>query len=238
MNTGSVLCEQNFYGMTASFIEPVVNTKASTYMAENWEAICRQTCKMGVDKDKVNDLVTDVWISIHTSELEGNGYDISHSDEGDIITVEGFVFGRIKGYSMNSKYHSNYVERRRSKDSTRNIEIISASCSDSSDLDNLDGFQKAYALAATYDDIENIDAEISLRSNIDICRKYDDEIGFSIINLFRHIEIITGVSINMSIFDGLHSVMNRHEDFKTALHEILETAVASKPVFESVVASF
>lgn len=238
MNMGNVVSEQNFYGMHAEFREPNVNHKASEFMAENWDMICRQVCKMGVDKDKVNDLVTDVWISIHTSELEGNGYDVSYSDEGDIITVKSFVFGRIKGYSMNSKYHSNYVERRKSSDSTKNIEIISASCSDSSDLDKLDGFQKAYAMACTYDDIENIDAEMSLRSNINLCMKYDEEIGFSIINLFRHIELVAGVSINMSIFDNLRSVMNRHADFSTALREILETAVISKPVFEEVVASF
>lgn len=233
----SVAVEVNFNGMVASFIEPVVNTEASQYIASHLSEIRVSARKMGVDQDKVDDLISDVWLSIHEAELNGNGYDISHSNEGDIITVEEFVFGRIKGYSMNNKYRSDVSERRYSKDSTKCIEVISASSSDASDLDSLDGFQKAFALASTYDDIDNVEAELSLRSNIEFCMSFDSEIGFSIINLLKNIEIFNELGFNNSLFDKLKEACEYHDEFGTAFKEVMSVAISSKPVFTAVVDS-
>ena len=229
--------EVNFDGMYASFLEPKVNHVASNYLSEHYDEICRQTRRMHVHPDQVGDLVSDVWTSIRDAELRGEGYDVSHSNEGDIITVEEFIFGRIKGYSMNSKYRNDATERHTSKDTAKSVEIVSASCGDASDLDNLDGFQKAYALAASYDAIEDVDAELSLRSNIQFCVTFNDAIGFNLINFFKHMDMISTVSFNCGLFDQLKNIMNKREDFRDAFKEIMLVAARSKPVFESVVST-
>ena len=230
--------EINFDGMNASFIEPKVNTEASDYFAEHFDEIRRQARKMGIHADYVDDLVTDVWQSIREAELNGNGYDVSHSNEGDVITVEEFVYGRIKGYSMNIKYRPDISERRISKNSTRSIEIIAASSTDTSELDKLDNFQKAYALAATYDDIDAIEAEMSLRSNIEFCMGFDEAIGFNIINLLKNIDAFAEVGFSNSLFDKLKEACNYHTEFGDAFKDIMSMAQTCKPVFEVVVASF
>ena len=230
--------EVNFDGMSASFIEPRVNTEASDYFAEHFDEIRRQARKMGIHADFVDDLVTDVWQSIREAELNGNGYDVSHSNEGDVITVEEFVYGRIKGYSMNIKYRPDVSERRMSKNSARCIEIVSASSTDTSELDKLDNFQKAYALAATYDDIDAIEAEMSLRSNIEFCMGFDKEIGFNIINLLKNIDAFSNIGFSNSLFDKLKEACNYHTEFGDAFKDIMNLAVNCKPVFDSVVAGF
>lgn len=227
----------NFLGMSAEFLEPNVNKEASNYMTEHYDSIRAQVRKMGIPLDMVDDLVSDVWLSISEAELRGEGYDVSFSNEGDVITVEEFVFGRIKRYSMNTKYHNNTSERHASKDKSKTIEVYSASCSDASDLDKLDGFQKAYALAASYDEIEDVDAEMSLRSNIEFCLGYNDIIGFNIINFFKNMDMFASMSFNPSIFDKLKDAMNCHTDFRDAFKEVMLVAVNKKPLFESIVSA-
>ncbi len=234
--------EKNFHGMEAAFIEPKVNKEASTFITEHLEEIRKQVRKMNISIDMVDDIISDVWLSIHEAELRGEGFDVSHSDDGDLITVEEFVYGRIKRYSMNSRYHSDVSERHLSKDRTRSVEVYSASCMDSSDLDNLDAFQKAYALAASYDDISDIEAEMSLKSNIELCTDYNNIVGFNVINFFKNIDTINvmlsgKVEFNTGIFDRLKDAMAKHPDFCTAFKEVMMMATHKKPVFESIVGS-
>lgn len=238
MNNMNGIVEINFDGMVAEFIEPNVNTEASDYFAEHFDEIRKQTSRMGVHADYIDDLIADVWQSIREAELNGNGYDVSHSNEGDVITVEEFIYGRIKGYSMNIKYRPDVSERRVSKNSTRCVEIIAASSTDTSDLDKLDSFQKSYALAATYDDIDAIEVEMSLRSNIEFCMEFDSQIGFSIINLLRNMEEFATIGFNNSLFDRLKEACNYHTEFGDAFKDIMSMAQTCKPVFEAVVASF
>lgn len=227
--------EVNFLGMNAAFIEPNVNKEASNYMTEHLDEIRRQARKMGINQDMLDDLISDVWLSIRDAELRGEGYNVAHSNDGDVITVEEFVYGRIKRYSLNIKYRSDVSERHTSKDKSKSIEVFSASCSDTSDLDNLDGFQKAYALAASYDDIDDVDAEISLRSNIEFCIGFNDIIGFNVVNFFKNMDMFSSIAFNPGIFDKLKEAMNYHSDFRDAFREIMLVAVNKKPVFESVV---
>jgi hypothetical protein len=230
--------EANFDGMNAAFVEPKINDEASQYIATHFEEIRIQTRKMGVNVDFIDDLIADVWQSIRVAELEGNGYDISHSNEGDVITVEEFVYGRIKRYSLNGKYKADFVEKKVSKDSTKCIQIVSACNTEGKELDKLDGFQKAYELAASYDDVEAVEAEMSLRSNIEFCMGFDKEIGFSILNLFKNIEMFSKVGFNSSIFDKLKEACNYHTEFGEAFKDIMLTAQNCRPIFDSVVESF
>lgn len=231
------IVETNFNGMSAAFVEPAFNNEASKYMAEHLDEIRKQVARMGVHMDQVDDLVSDVWLSISEAERRGEGYDVSHSNEGDIITVQEFIFGRIRGYSMNAKYRNDGTERHVSKDKSRSVEIVSASCSDASDLESLDGMQKAYAMAASYDNLEDVDAEISLRSNIEFCIEFNQMVGFDLMNLFKNMDIIAGVEFNTGIFDMLKATMNRHNEFRDAFKEVMLIAVRHRPVFDSVVST-
>ena len=230
--------ETNFDGMYAQFIEPEVNTEASTYIENHLSEIQRQVMKMGVHIDQVIPLIHDVWISIRNAELAGNGYDIKHSNENDCITVEEFVYGRIKGYSRNSKYRVDVSEKHHSKDVTKQVEVISASAEDTTDLDKLNSFQKAYAMAASHDDIEDVDAEISLRSNIEFCIDFDQVVGFSMLKFFKNIDTICNVGFNNSLFDKLKDALQYHDEFCVAFREALTVSRTNRGVFESVVASF
>lgn len=227
----------NFDGMVASFIEPVINTEASDFMTNNLSSIRNQVRKMGVDQDKIDDLIGDVWLSIHEAELRGEGYDISHSNEGDVITVEEFVYGRIKRYSLNSRYHSQFVERRVSKKADKNVEVVSASCSDASDLDNLDGFQKAYAMAASYDDMDKLESELSLRKNIEFCMTFDDVIGFKFLNLLKNLSVFSEFGFNNGIFDKLKDTIANNADLGEAFKEVMSVALTNRGVFDATVAS-
>lgn len=230
--------EKNFTGMQACWMDPRYNDEASKFIAENLSTIRVQARKMGVDPEKVDDLVSDVWVSIRSAELNGEGYDISYSNEDDIITVEEFVYGRIKGYSRNVKYHSGVMEKRLNRsDITKSIEVIPASFDETTELDNLNGFQKAYAMAASYDNLDSVEAELSLRNNIEYCLSFDEEVGFSILNLFKNIHMFSDGGFNNSLFDNFKAALKYHDEFCIAFKEVMEVALNNKGAFDAVVQS-
>lgn len=96
------------FDIQSSLVEPFVNRDASEYVAEHYEDIVKKVYQMGVPKDNVRDLVHDVYMSLSRSESEGKGYNSNYKDEE--ITLEQFVYGRLKGYSKNAKYYSDGVE--------------------------------------------------------------------------------------------------------------------------------
>ena len=121
---------------------------------------------------------------------------------------------------------------------SKQVEIISASADDVSDLDKLNSFQKAYAMASSHDDIEDVDAEISLRSNIEFCMDFDQVVGFSVLTFFKNIDTICSIGFNNTLFDKLKDALKYHDEFCSAFKEALMVSVNNKGVFESVVASF
>lgn len=80
------------------------NNEGSTYICENYNkliAYVRAFCG-----NKVVDpaeIVNEVWYSIKRSEDMGEGYNV-HNGENGIITVEQFVYGRLKKYCLGTKY--------------------------------------------------------------------------------------------------------------------------------------
>lgn len=103
-----MMSEMHVFGTGNTFFEPECSKEASKFIEENYEEIVRQTLKMGVHFDKVGDIVGDVYISLVNAEENGDGYNFNYYSEG--ITVEGFVYGRIKQYSKNSKYRNDVVQ--------------------------------------------------------------------------------------------------------------------------------
>ena len=233
----NVMVEENFIGMDACFIEADTNHEASDYIHDNYSTILKQTRKMqGVAFDKAEDLLMDVFVSIREAELNGLGYNSEeHSNDGDIITVAEFVYGRIKGYSRNKKY-SNGVEVHHSTDG--DIVTGSASSLDGEDLEEMDGFQKAMSVASTEDDLEAIELEVSLRESIEYILSFDELVGFSLLSFFKNRKSIANMEYNSSVFDKLASVANMHPDFKEAFYDAMNFANKNSDAFDAVIKTF
>ena len=228
--------ERNYNELNCDvLVEPDVNHLASSYIAENYEMVINSARKFpGVDPYKVEELVHDVWISIMQSENEGEGFDISHSNVGDIITVDKFVFGRLKLYAKNRKYSRDGVDRHISSRRSDGKSVafvdfdITFASADTSDPDQMSSIQRAYYNASTYEDnIEAVNDALSLRQNIEFCLEFNSLVGFNFINLFKNIELFSG-HVDSSIFDGLHEVIERNEELSEALFNVLTCAKHSK----------
>lgn len=216
----------------AKFLEPVINREASEFIKDNYNEIARNVLKFKVPEDKALDLLNDVYISIVNAENQGNGYDYNKSTEGGIITVEEFIYGRIKGYAKNDRYRTDIAEKKKS--SKDYMEVISSSSS-SSDFDTLDSFQKAYAMASVYDDIEAIEDELSILERIDFCRQFDDIVGFNMLEVFKNIEALSDSNIHESLFRQLRSALKQHDEFAEDFTSLVEFSMKSPSKFKEII---
>lgn len=237
--------EKNFSGLNCMMLdEPKINTEASEYIVDNMAAISCQAHKMvGVDPNKVDDLVQDVFKSILESEREGNGFNMNHGDNGSMMTVAEFVYGRLKRYSKNRKYsvggdqcHMTTKHVNGQKISTIDVTVQSAS-SNGENLDDMSGIQKAYANASSYDDIDSVDTKLSLRSDIDFCCSFNEVVGFDFMNLFKNINLLTSVKLEDGLFDGLHKAIKVHDELNSALHNVMDAYINNHTVYEEALAS-
>ena len=216
---GCTLCE--FEGLK----EMACNHEASEYMQRNYYHICSKArsvaAKQGVPAQNVEDLVNDVFMSILESENNGEGYDEEHGN-GE-MSVEKFIFGRLKRYALNSKYRSDISETkhltlpvtkvveieieegRGKKKHTRvikqkvkeNIDMVvtthAATPNGMDDADENDSFQKAYGMAAISDSSQEIADMMDIRSNIDTCIDICSLNNVNIINILKNIDQIGGL---------------------------------------------
>lgn len=222
----------------AQFLEPEVNREASNYVKENYNAILRQLPKLGVSEEVAVDLLNDVYISLLEAEDEGKGYDINKSNQGDCILVEQFVYGRLKRYSLNSRYRTDVVERRVNKDNQVKVEVRASTSGATDDYDSLDTFQRAYATAGAFDDIETLEDELSLAERIDYCIEFDHVVGMSMLALFRNIDVLSSDSICKSLFNPLKEALQIHDEFAEAFKGVLEYSITNRNSFETVLATF
>lgn len=229
----------------ARFLEPVVNREASTYITDNYDTIVSQIAKMGIHEDKVFDLLHDVYYSIVQAEDEGNGYDMSKAKTDDLILVAHFVYGRIKGYTKNSRYRTDVTESytKKSKYETetdkKTIKLnVVASSSGGQDFDTMDSFQKAYATASSFDDIIGVEDEMSVRENIEFCLGFDSIIDMSMLALLRNIDVLANCEIHKSLFDSLKYALKIHDEFAEAFKSIIEYSMKNRSSFDKIVESF
>lgn len=223
--------------MQVSFLEPVVNREASQYITDNYDEILRQIPKLGVCEEKAVDLLNDVFVSIIEAENEGNGYDINRANDGDCILVSQFVYGRLKRYAMNTRYRTDVVEKKLNKDKTVKVEVMSSSYS-GNDYDTLDSFQKAYATAGSFDDIEAVEDTLSITERIDFCIDFDYVVGMSMLALFKNIESLGQEDICKSVFEPLKDALKIHDEFAEAFKNVVEYAMTHKARFESILARY
>ena len=241
-NVEANLSDMNCIGL----IEPDINHEASEYIVENLATITRQARKMvGVDPNKVEDLVQDLIESILRSESRGEGYRIDHNEDGKVISVAEFVYGRLKGYSRNTKYQIGSGERHAVTRNTNgkstqvvDFEVISASSANENDYDSMSAIQKAYATAYSYyNSIDDIDASVSLQQDIEFCIDFNEVVGFDFRNLFKNIDLFGSMDFDGAMFDRLRSAMNFHTELKEALHNVLTACANDRSAFDAVVAT-
>lgn len=200
------------FGLSMVLKAPVLNTEASDFMVENIHEIKNNLLKMSVDPDHIDDLYTDVYLSIKQAELDGNGY-----DETADTNVRQFVYGRLKGYSKNKAYSSKYVE-------CRSGCVLVAASSNSDDDDNLSGFQAAYKNASSIDEMGLIDLEMSVKNAIEDCIRYCSDTGIKITDVFRNVEQINAaistsrkMQYGNSVFADLQKINMTNPDFMEAM---------------------
>lgn len=248
MSKNGYVVETNLPGLECTgLVEPKINHEASTYIVENLNLVIGQARKMvGVDPEKVEDLVQDLIESILRSEARGEGYDVSHSSDNGVITVAEFVFGRLKLYSKNTKYqagasekHVHYRKDENGKANSANVdfEVIAASSSADTDFDALSGVQKSYATAKYFDCIDDIDNAISLRQDIELCIKFDSIVGISFLNMFKNIEMFANSAFEDSVFEKLRSAMGKYSELREALHSVISASATDRHAFDLVVAT-
>lgn len=211
------------------FFEPT-NNIASEYFIENMDKFRKIAAKQKISESKVDDLISDVFISLIKSERNGEGFDESRG-----ISVENFISGRISRYAENRIYKSEFIENplvKREKGKNKKdqyIQVVAASINDE-DTDELTSFQAAYMNASIYDskpaDIENTaSVEEQLDYLLDICSLH----GVAVANILKNIDRIGNLlSSNESYGEGLEilnplkNLFTEHDEAKDALESVLE----------------
>lgn len=219
LNVGTV------YGITNSLKE-VGDHIASQFVTDNYELLVLNAAKMGVDPHKCNDIVHDVYLSLFKAEENGEGYDANKGKKSDFITVDQFVFGRLKGYSRNAKYQ---------KDSA-NSEEISAS-STSSDVTELSGAQMAYEMAPSYDEIESIEIEMSIPEEIKYLLSFQSQLTMDIKFVLKNISKLARMDFEISIMGELRKAITSNADFAEALTDVVKFAGVHPAKYDTLVAS-
>lgn len=239
--------ERNLPGMDCEMlIEPEINHLASTYAAEHLKELVNEARKCPeVDPSKIEDLVQDLIESLLKSEEAGKGYSIDYSNNGSVITVAEFVFGRLKRYAMNTKYkviserHTSNKNINGENKAVVDFEIHYASYDEGADIDQLSSMQRAYAMAKSYDsDIEEVDNRISLRQNIELCLGFNDVVGFNLLNLFKNIDMFSEGEFDDGIFTTLRKAVSEHDQLKDAIQDVIMFSASDHGAFEEVLAEF
>ncbi len=245
----------------ASIYEEVQLNLASEYLVNNYERLKRIVLSKGIKLEKAYDLLNDVYVSLVEDERNNKGYDESYSKNSmSGITLEQFVTGRVNLYTMNYVYRTDSceegtikvvsVEKCRDingrlvsskKNKVMKVVCRAASSYESEDEDGMSEFQIAYRNAnSANDEIGRIDANESIREQIDycidICSKYD----IAICSMFKNLDKIAGImsSAKETVFDRLREVVKYNDEFGNVLKDVLEYSSEHRDIFERIIAEY
>lgn len=213
------------YGITNSLKE-VNDHTASQFVADNYELLVLNASKMGVDPHKCNDIVHDVFMSILKAEENGEGYDMNKGKVSGFITVDQFVFGRLKGYSRNTKYQ---------RDNASGEEISASSTS--SDVMELSGAQMAYEMAPSYDEIESIEIEMSIPEELSYILSFQSQMSMDIRFVLKNISKLARMDFDVSIMGELRKAIAKNQDFAEALTDVVKFAGVNPSKYDMLVAA-
>lgn len=261
-NTVKPACLDKFNLVSTTLHESKANFEASTYIADNYSKIIGKIRSLGIKEEKANDLLHDLYINLYTSEKEGEGFDSEYGDGN--MTVEQFVFARINGYAKNEKYRTDVVDSKKTtverlvtitdsddfgtgkvkqrtvkvKDTVYFSSVASTTLND--ELEDNDGFQTAYSLAAVSDCSDDIDGALSLREQINTCIDICDLNGIQLINILKNIDRLGEVLIgkkSSGVFQKLSDLVKESDVLSENLLSVIEFRKSNREVFEQVVES-
>lgn len=211
-------------GITNSMMD-VENREASNFIIEHYDELVVAAKKMGVDEGYCGDIVSDVYVSMLKAENNNCGFNIN-GGSSESTTVAQFVYGRLKGYSKNSKYRNDVAR----------IEIA-ASSSATDDLDSLTGVQKAYEMAESYDDLEFIEASLSIPEELEYLLSFERDTDVNIRYILKNVSRLANMSFDVSLLSGLKKLIANDADFFECLKSVMEFAGKHTARYEAIVAS-
>lgn len=261
-NTVRPACLDKFNLVSTVLHESKANFEASTYIADNYSKIIGKIRSLGIKEEKANDLLHDLYINLYTREKEGEGFDSEYGDGN--MTVEQFVFARINGYAKNEKYRTDIVDSKKTtverlvtvtdsddfgtgrikhrtvkvKDTIYFSSVASTTLND--ELEDNDGFQTAYSLAAVSDCSDDIDGALSLREQINTCIDICDLNGIQLINILKNIDRLGEVLIgkrSSGVFQKLSELVKESDVLSENLLSVIEFRKSNREVFDQVVES-
>ncbi len=124
------------------------------------------------------------------------------------------------------------------KDLEKTSFIVFAGSAESDDVENMDSFQKAYATAGAYDDLEDIESMIDIREQINYCLEFEGRVGMSVIGLLKNLDKLNSDLVNKSLFDRVKDAVKYHDEFGDALRNIIEFSIKQKSLYDAVIATY
>lgn len=189
------------------------NNIATSYIENHYQEMIAAALKMGISEDKAEDLVHDVYISLIRSEDNGDGYTIRKKENGTVITVEQFVYGRLKGYSKNIRYKNGRFN---------NFEIPASN--NGHRQEELNSIQLAYENTSTgTDEIEESDLRISVLSQIEYLKKFT-ECGVNMNFVLHHLRELSYSSVDLTLFEAVKIIVRNNKQFADALSDTFKFA--------------
>ena len=192
---------------------------ASQFIEENYSKLVSFACSK-VGEYMANDVVNDVYVSILKAEKNGDGFD---ENKGHIesITLEQFIYSRIKLYCMNERYRGNEYE---------------IPASSNAEPEEMTSIQLAYNNASyDYDELELVDIEVSIEDNIQYLLKFNKE--HNIRFMLKNLDFLSHRKFDTSILDGLKELVRFNEDITEYLLNIMEYAKAYPDKYKRIVSS-
>lgn len=221
MNIGTL------HGITNT-IKEITDHSASQFVADHYNEMVLNAQKMGVCQEKCNDIVHDVYMSLLKAEENGESYDVNGGKDGNMITVDQYVYGRMKGYSKNRKYQSDSADG-------KGKEVCASSST--TEAEDLSGAQLAYEMAPSYDEIERVEVEMSLPEEINYILSFQSQVSMDIRFVLKNISKLARMSFDVSIMAELRNLIVGNEDFKEALADVVKYAGVNPSKYDVLVAS-
>lgn len=206
------VCVKTNFDVYSPLVEPERNDFATGYMLDHHDTLMKYIgTTLGIAYPE--DMFNDVFLSLMSSENQGRGYSDEYGDGG--ISVAQFVYGRIKGYAKNKKYSS-------SAEILNGSAVVAAS-SNGEDVEDMDSFQKAYAMASVSDTITSTDDSCAIRDEleylIDMCNFYD----IKIVHILKNMDKLAGMSkkaLSAAMVD-IKAIAERDTEFGEILRSVL-----------------
>lgn len=187
------------YGVNNEMMD-TLNKVATEFVEENYDQLVKVAGYMGVDPEKVHDIVHDVYVSLRNSEDNGEGYDETCGNKDGCISVSEFVYGRMKKYAMNKKYKSN------SFSSTE----VSAS-SNGEDVRDMNAAQVVLSTAQAYDPIASLDEDMSICEEIEALVTFASNTSLNIRFILKNISSLANMDFDVSLLSDLRAFLKNEE---------------------------